>query len=261
MLRALHDLRASEAEDEDVADHPEEGHSRGVKGPPLHEAQGGAAEGVGEGVEALVLFGFRGVGLDLADPRDVVVEEGVHVAGGLALAPVAITGVAGVDPGPDGEEGDRKGGPEGDFRVGEVHHRPDGEDLDQGHEAELDAIDEDSLHGGDVLDHPGHDVPGAAAVEPAQGKALELLVEVGADVVDDPLFEVIIEDNAGAIHPVAEEKGSEGEEDPEEELGVLFGIGDDFVEDVGGHIGKNDHRKSHQGGTDQLSPSEEGIPL
>lgn len=166
---AFHDGGAAEGEDEGVSVHAEEGHAGGVDGPPFHHAEVGAAEEVGEAVEAVVFGFFGGVGFDLADAGDVVVEEGVEVGGGFALVFVAIAAAGGVDPRADAEEGYGEGGPGGDFGVEVEEDDADAEDLECGDESLFDAVDEDALHVHDILDDAGHDVAGTAGIEPAEG--------------------------------------------------------------------------------------------
>ena len=255
---AAHDLPAAEAEDEDVSAHADEGHAGGVAGPPEHDAEGGFAEFVGVAVEAGVFLDFGGEALDLADAGDVVVEEGIHVAGGLSLIPVAAPGMSRINPGAGGEEGDGEGGPEGDAGVIEVEGDSDDEDLEDGHEALFDAVDEDSLHGGDVLDDPGHDVSGAAAIEPAEGEALEFPVEIGAEVIDDFLLKNIIEHDSEAIEAVSEEKtGQSGPYEDQKEGSIA--IWDDLIDDMAGNFWENNDSDGAEEGTGQLGSSEHGV--
>ncbi len=64
------------------------------------------AEVLGAAGEAGVLVVLATEGLDLADALEVVHEEGVHGAGGFALAAVAAVGGEGVPEGADGKQRD-----------------------------------------------------------------------------------------------------------------------------------------------------------
>ena len=79
--------------------------------------------------------------------------------------------------------------------------------MDDRDQSELNAINQYALHGGDVLDDPGHDVTGPAAVEPAKREPLDLLIEIRADVEDNPLLKVVVENDAGAVQGIFDKKG------------------------------------------------------
>lgn len=78
-----------------------------------------------------MFFCFGGVGLDLANAGDVIVEEGIQVRRGFALFAVAGAGVLGVEIGAESQERDGDGGPERDLPIGEVHEGGDDADLEE----------------------------------------------------------------------------------------------------------------------------------
>ncbi len=249
---AGHDLLTAESEDEDVTCHFHEGHAGRVVSPPAHHAESGLAEHFGRLVEADEFGGFRGVAFDLADAGDVVVEEGVEVGGGFALVAVAVASFGGIDPCADGEEGDGEGGPAGDERVEEVEVDADAEDLEHGDDALFDAIDEDAFHIGDVFDNSGHDVAGAAGIEPVEWEELDFRVEVGADVEDDFLLEVVVYKDAGTVEGVADEEGEEGHDDPEEKFFMTCGVGEYFIDGIARDAGEDEEGCCHAEGAEQL---------
>ena len=122
----------------------------------------------------------------------------------------------------------------------------------------LDAVDEDPLHGGDVLDHPGHDLSGAAAVEPAEGEALELLVEVGAEVIDDFLLKDVVEHDSEAIEAIPEQESAQRGPD-EDQKEAPIAIRDDHIDEIPGDFWENDDRDCPEEGTGQLGAGEYGV--
>ena len=79
----------------------------------------------------------------------------------------------------------------------------DADDLQDGHEALLDAVDQHALHGGDVVDHAGDDVAGGALVVPAERQALERVIKIAAQIEDDFLLEGVVEADAQGVQAVA----------------------------------------------------------
>ena len=76
--------------------------------------------------------------------------------------------------------------------------------------------------------------PVRTRIEPSQRQTLDFLVEIGANVIDDPLLEVVIEDDAGAIQGVFEEKAPQSQQNPGHEVVELL-VGNDFPRDVSCH--------------------------
>ena len=170
---------------------------------------------IGKAVEARV-FGFlRGVGLDLAHAGDVIVQQRVEIGGGVALVAVAVAALGRVDPRAKGEEGHRQRGPCRHGGIEEKQKHADAQHLQRGDQALLDAVDEHALHVGDVLDDAGHDISGAAGVEPAQRQALDFRIEVRADVIDDFLLEDVVDVDAQRVEAVLGEEAEERDADPE----------------------------------------------
>jgi hypothetical protein len=155
----------------------------------------------------LVLIFLRGVGLDLSNACDVIVEKGVKIGCGIALGLITTAGIVGVDPGSQSKEGDWQCRPHRNRRANDIHGDANRENLDDRDQSELNAINQYALHGGDVLDDPGHDVTGPAAVEPAKREPLDLLIEIRADVEDNPLLKVVVENDAGAVQGIFDKKG------------------------------------------------------
>jgi len=71
----IDDGLSADKEDKGVAHHLYEGHGGVVDSPPFHDTERGEADFMGELVEVFMFFNFLGERFDLADPRDVVVEE------------------------------------------------------------------------------------------------------------------------------------------------------------------------------------------
>ena len=211
-------------------------------------------------VEIRVFLGFGGVGFDLADAGDVVVQQGIQRGGRVALSLVAVAGVLRVNPSADHEDRNGRVAQSATCQSREIHHDADRDQLDERDETEFDAVDEHPLHGGDVFHDARHDVAGAAGIEPVEREALDLPVEVRADVEDDVLLEVVVHEDPGAIQAVLEQIAGEREQNPHQELPVLLRIGDDVIDHNLGDFREKNHRNSHQRGAKELRRRETGIP-
>ena len=71
----------------------------------------------------------------------------------------------------------------------ESQHDPD---LEEGHRSLLDAVDQDALHIGHILDEARHDVTGRPVIKPREGEPLDPGVKIAPEIEDDPLLEVIV---------------------------------------------------------------------
>jgi hypothetical protein len=87
-------------------------------------------------------------------------------------------------------------------------------------EALLNSVDENALHISDVLHHAGHDVAGPAGIEPLERQALDFFVKIRADVEDDLLLEVVVDEDPQRIQPLFEEKSAQSSENPKAEFTV-----------------------------------------
>ncbi len=126
------------------------------------------------------------------------------------------------------------------------HH----DDLKHRHDALLDAIDEHPLHRGDVLDQAGHDVAGRAVVEPRKRERLDVCVEVAAQVVNHPLLEDVVEDDAHRVQAVLANKRRESNPDVGQEQLMLISA-DHIIDDQLSDGGKNNDQKRTDDGAGQ----------
>ena len=87
----------------------------------------------------------------------------------------------------------------------------------------LDAVDEHALDIRHILDEACHDVAGGAVVEPGEGKPLDVRVEFAAEVENDALLEMVVEEDAGGVQAVLRDEcgQAESEEGGEEFRPVL----------------------------------------
>jgi hypothetical protein len=236
----------------------EESHGRGIEGPRFHYDEGGAAQLVADGIEVNVLFALADEGLDLADAGEVVVEKGVHRRGGGALEAVALVGGEGVGEGAGGEERDGGEGDEGEDEVEAKEDDCDDEDLKDGNDALLEAIDEHALDGGDVLQYAGHEIASGTIVKPAEGQLLDVGVEVAAEIEDDVLLEGVIEEKAEAVEEVlGDEAGKENPDVTPEELRVM--CADDGIDDATGDPRKDDNHAGAGDGAQEGERGQDGI--
>lgn len=88
---------------------------------------------------------------------------------------------------------------------------------------------------------------------------MDLLVEIRADIEDHFLLKMVIEDDAGAIEAVLGKKTAQGDKNPEEELFMPIGVGNNLIDDVSGDPREDDDREGHYRGTKQLGRSQLGI--
>jgi len=174
---------------------------------------------------------------------------------------VAVASVLGIEPSTEDEEGDGEANPSGHGRVHGKHHDADNQKLDSGDKAEFDTVNEDSFHGGDVLNHASHDVAGAAGVKPVEAEVLNFFVKVRADVEDDILLKAIINHDAPEVQEVLHKETANPEENPFEEFMVTFRIGDDVVDNVACNGGEDDDGGGHDRGAEELQSCKEGVTL
>ena len=85
----MDDLPAANPQNQAHAKRGRETHGGRVQSPNPHYAKGCPAQAVGAVGEAAVLVGFLAERFDLADALEIVHQQGVHGAGGLALRAVA----------------------------------------------------------------------------------------------------------------------------------------------------------------------------
>ena len=242
---------AAEADDEDGAASAEEAHGGIVECPDFHDAEGGLAELMADGVEAGVFLVFADVGFDLANAREIIVEESVHRGGGFALESVAGGSGEGVEEGAGGEEGDGGEGEPSEVNIVRKEHGGDDDDLEEGDDPAFDAVDQNPFYGSDILEEAGHDIAGGAIIEPGEGELLDVGVEVATEVKNDLLFEGIIEDDAEAVEGIADEKRGGGDEDESGE--AVAAAGADVVDDDLGDLREDHYHESGENGTEHHS--------
>ena len=156
-----------------------------------------------------MFFFLAHVGFDLANAREVVVQEGVHGRGGDPLLFVAGAGSERVQQRPRHEERHGREGDERDPRAEITQHHHDDGDLKHRDDALLDAVDQDALDSGDILQNPGHEVARGPVVEPAKREQLDVGVKVAAQIEDDVLLEHVVEHDSGGVEHLLEEKGTQ----------------------------------------------------
>ena len=172
-------------------------------------------------------------------------QQRVEIRCGVPLVPVAVAAARRVDPRAERQEWHRKGGPRRDSRIQIEQENPDAQHLQRGDEPLLDAVDEDALHVGDILDDPRHDVTGPARVEPLQRQPLDFLIQIRANVVDDLLLEDVVDVDADPIQPVFRQEAQQRDQDPEAEFPVPCRIGNDLVDHMAGRIREHENRQRH----------------
>ena len=74
--------------------------------------------------------------------------------------------------------------------------------MQDGNGALLDAVDQYALDARHILNEAGHDVARRAVVEPCEREALDVCVEFAAEVENDALLEVVVEDDAKRVESV-----------------------------------------------------------
>ena len=134
-----------------------------------------------------------GVGFDLADAGEVVVEYGVERGGGFGRRrPFRLR----LFRPPDGDEADEGKGSEDDEGQlpGVVEHvAEDDQELQNGGDGLIQPLDNNAVRGRDVAGDAGHDFPGGVFIKPRDGEALELVVELDADDVGELQLQVVVQ--------------------------------------------------------------------
>ena len=180
--------------------------------------------------EPVVLVRLALEGFDLADALQIIHQQRIHGAGGLALDPVAAMGGEGVPYGAQSQEGQGDSRHRGEGRVGGEHDRRYTNDAQQGDAALLGPVDEHALDGIDVLDHPRHQVPRGALVEVVCRQPLQSRIDIAAHVVNDVLLEAVVDADAQAVEKVAQQEGAQQREHHRREQVNAF-MADDLVDE------------------------------
>ena len=202
----IHHLAAADPQHKAGAARGDETHRRVVERPGAHDGERALAHRLGAVGEALVFVLFAAERLDLTDTLQVVHQQRIHGARGLALLAVAPVRGERVTHCADGEQRDRDHCHAGKYRVGGEQNRQHAEDADDGDGALLGAVDEQPLDGVDVLDHARHQVARGALVIVAHRQPLQSAVHVAPHVEHHVLLEVIVHLDADAVEEISKKK-------------------------------------------------------
>jgi hypothetical protein len=122
----------------------------------------------------------------------------------------------------------------------ESQHDPD---LEEGYRSLLDAVDQDALHIGHILDETGHDVPGCTIIEPRERQHLDPCVEIAPEVKDHPLLEVIIEQDTETVQKILGEEGCKTRHDQGNQLFRVMLLEDNLDDLLGDRWEDRDHQR------------------
>jgi hypothetical protein len=127
------------------------------------------------------------------------------------------------------------------------HENDRGGNAENRNTALLDTVDEQSFDAVDVFDDAGEQIAGGALVEPGDGQALQPGVNIAAHVVDDILFERIVDANAQAVKQFAKEECADqaqrGRRQP-----IVSVLLDDIIDDDVSELGINKSGCERQNG-------------
>ena len=122
----------------------------------------------------------------------------------------------------------------------------------------LDAIDQHSLDACHILDEAGHDVARGAVVEPCEREALDVCVEFAAEVENDALLEVVVEDDAKGVETVLRKEGCEAEANEwQQEVGSV--LTDDLIDDLLSDCREDNHHQSPSYSTEERGKGEQRV--
>ena len=201
------------------------------------------------GIEAVEFLWFDCVGLDLADARNVVVEEGIESAAGFAGRLEAGFRLALVPADRKGHERKRSHREKRQPDMLREQITENDCELQEAADALVESFDDDAFHGRHVAGHPGHDVARGLIVEPAHGKTLDLSVQFAPEVMHDGLLEMIVGNRAEREEKLAEGNGPHAEQG---ERHNAFGLapGNHFIREFLGE-GRQHHHQQRAGDRQQ----------
>eukprot|EP00903_Cladosiphon_okamuranus_P003719 g3717.t1 len=246
----------AEGDHEDDAGLGNEGDGGPDDGLAFHDGHVFVADFPRCGIEIGEGAGLDGVGFDLADAGEIVVEYGIERGGGLGGFPPFGFRFFRPPAGEDADEGEGGENDEGEF-PGVVEHVAEHDDeLEKGGDGLVEAFDDDAVGGGDVGGDAGHDFPGGILIEPGDGEALEFVVEFDADDVGEFQLQVVVQVGAGGEQDLAEEddRGA-GEGGGEDEVRAIFG--DDDIDEAHGDGGEDQDEGGAEHGHEQGNAAEE----
>ena len=144
-----HNGQAAEPQHANGAHRGEKTHDRVVICPGAHDPQGALAQILGTVGKTDVLMVLPAVCLDLADALEVIHQQGIHGAGGLALFAVATMGGKGV---PERANGEQRNGRQGDGGKEGVSDEQDCSDAADGEDGDGTLLGTVNQHALDVID-------------------------------------------------------------------------------------------------------------
>ena len=130
--------------------------------------------------------------------------------------------------------------------------------MQDGNGALLDAVDQHALDARHIFDEAGHDVSRRAVVEPCQREALDVRVEFAAEVENDTLLEVVVEDDAKGVEAVLRKECREAEANEwQQEVGSV--LADDLIDDLLGDRREDNHHEGARYGTEERGKGKERV--
>ena len=128
---------------------------------------------MGDPLKTLGSFLQPVVGFDLAYALQMIHEKGIESRRGFSLDAVARMGGEGVIKGAGGQKGNRSQRPRRQLGIEAKKNQADPDELDEGYQPLLNAVDEHAFHVHHVFADPGEQVAAGPMVIPRDGKFLE----------------------------------------------------------------------------------------
>ena len=201
-----------------------------VGSPGSHDGKIAGPQFVGSLRKARVLVGFASEEFNLSDSLKIIHQECIEGAASLATNPVATGGSRGVGDRTADEQGNGSHSDAGEKRIVEKEEHCHPNESDDRNNTLFCAVDQEPFHGTNVLNDPGHQIARSAVIKPSGTKALEFRIKFAANIEDDILFKMIIEQDTKGVEEIA---GEEGEKKCGDGRGETVGTicGDDIIQD------------------------------
>ena len=235
-----------------------EGHGWVVEGPSPHDFQRGGPNLLGDLLKSFRTLPKPPVGFDLADALQVIHQQGIQCRGSFPLDPVPGMGGDRVPECPGGQKGNRGEGPGGEVGIQPEQDDADTDQLDQGNQTLLNAVDQHPLHVHHVLADAGQQIAAGAVVVPGDRQTLKGGVKVAPQVEDDLLLKQIVQQDSQRIQAVAPQK-DQRQHGNQPGKAIAQSLGNDVVDEISGETGINQSQHGGDKGRQKGADGKTGV--
>ena len=122
----------------------------------------------------------------------------------------------------------------------------------------LNAVDQHALDACHILDEACHDVARRAVVEPGERETLDVCVKFAAEVENDALLEVVVEENAKRVEAALCQEGCEAEShERQKEVGAV--LTNDLIDDLLRDRRKDNHHEGARYSAEERGKGEQRV--